>query len=51
MYNDINTMKKNNDIQVNFLQELVPEVQSKHTKYIFMSWHMNVKEKNNKMQI
>ena len=50
MDNNINTIKKNNDIQVDFSQELVPEVHAKHTKYIFMSWHVNVKKKSHKMQ-
>ena len=45
MDNNINTIKKNNDIQVDFSQELVIEVHVKHVKYIFMSWHVNVKEK------
>jgi hypothetical protein len=45
MDNNISTIKKNNNIQVDCSQELAPEVHAKHTKYIFMSWHVNVKEK------
>lgn len=45
MVNNIKTTKKINDIQLNCSQELLPEVHAEHTKYIFMSWHVNVKEK------
>jgi hypothetical protein len=45
MDKNTHTIKKNNDIQVDFSQELVPKVHAKHIKCIFMSLHVNVKEK------